>query len=54
MTELSNKANLSEAELGSIENELAGHRTLEDVLKWGLAQPAGTVLKQVIADVQTL
>lgn len=36
-------------ELASVENEAGRHRSLEQVLTWGLAQPS--TLPQVIADV---
>lgn len=46
-----NRANLSPAQIAQIESELAEHRTLSDVLSWGLKQPEGTVLAQIVADV---
>lgn len=46
-----NHAGLPSEQLASIESEIAGHRTLEQVLKWGLAQPADQVIPHVIADV---
>ena len=46
-----NRANLSPAQIAQIESELAEHRTLSDVLNWGLKQPEGTVLPQIVADV---
>ena len=46
-----NRANLTEEELGVITREVARHDTLDQVVRWGLAQPAGTVIPQVIAQV---
>lgn len=37
--------------MSSVEKEVADHRSLEQVLNWGLSQPAGAMLPQVIADV---
>lgn len=48
---VTNRANLSSVEMASIEKEVADHRSLEQVLRWGLSQPAGARLPQVIADV---
>ena len=48
---IENRANLSPAQLASIEAELRGHRTLLNVISWGRAQPPGTVTPQVITDV---
>ena len=46
-----NRAILSTAELARVEMEVAGHNTLEQVLKWGFAQPVGAVHPHVIKDV---
>ncbi|HEY7544352.1 MAG TPA: hypothetical protein VID27_05700 [Blastocatellia bacterium] len=46
---VTNRADLSPGELASIEEEVIGHRSLEDVLRWGLSQPIR--LPQVISDV---
>ena len=46
-----NRANLSPEQIAQVESELAEHRTMADVLSWGLNQPLGTVLPQVVADV---
>ncbi|MEW6207386.1 MAG: hypothetical protein AB1631_03400 [Acidobacteriota bacterium] len=48
---ITNRANLSPEEITSIEKEVADHRSLEDVLRWGLSQPEGATLPQVISDV---
>jgi hypothetical protein len=46
-----NRANLSSEHFAQVASELAEHRTLTDVLNWGLNQPIGTVHPQIVADV---
>jgi hypothetical protein len=48
---VSNHANLSTEQRAQVASELADHRTLTDVLNWGLRQPQGTVLSQIVAEV---
>lgn len=46
-----NHAGLSPEQLARVEGAVAAHRTLQDVLSWGLSQPPGAVHPQVISDV---
>lgn len=48
-----NRANLSKDQITEIEKELGEQRGLQDVLKWGLSQPAGVCLPRVVANVIT-
>lgn len=48
-----NRANLSDEKIVEIEKELGEQRGIQDVLKWGLSQPAGVCLSRVVADVVT-
>ena len=48
---VANRANLSPARLAGVEGELPHHRTLREMMAWGLAQPAGDCLPQVVAEV---
>ena len=45
------KAGLTPEQLASIERELSGQQNLNDVMKWSLAQPRGTFIPSVVADV---
>ena len=46
-----NHAGLSPEQLASIERELSGQQNLNDVMKWALAQPRGTFIPSVVAEV---
>jgi len=46
-----NHANLSASELARIRSEVRGHRTIEDVLKWGFAQQSPAMVRTIIGDV---
>jgi hypothetical protein len=46
-----NRSSLSAAAVGALERELGGLESLADVLRWGRAQPAGSVKPAVITDV---
>lgn len=48
-----NRTNISEDKIAAIELEVRDHRGLQDVLKWGLSQPAGVCLPRVVLDVIT-
>jgi hypothetical protein len=48
---LINRANLGPDQIAEIGRVLSSHRTLNDVLNWGIKQPGGTVLPQIVADV---
>jgi len=48
---LIDRANLTSEQFAQVASDLAGHRTLTDVLNWGFKQPKGRVLPQVVADV---
>lgn len=48
-----NRANISDDKIATIENEVRDHRGLQNVLKWGLSQPAGVCLSRIVADVIT-
>lgn len=48
---LVNYAKLSPARLADIEREVSEHRTLADVLRWGLKAESGVRLPEVIAAV---
>lgn len=48
-----NRAKLSPDQLTVMEQEIGLHRSLDEVLKWGLAQPAGEVTAKVVAEVIT-
>jgi hypothetical protein len=48
---VTNRANLSPEEIASIEKEVSRHLSLEDVLRWGLSQPSGATIPQIISDV---
>lgn len=45
------RANLSETELAALSSELGQLETLSDVLRWGRAQPEGSVLPTVVGEV---
>jgi hypothetical protein len=49
--QVTNRANLSSEQLAQIESEFGAHRTLTEILNWGLRQPAGSVHPQIISDV---
>lgn len=46
-----NKAGLAPEQLAAVERELAGQQNLNDAMKWAFAQPRGTFLPSVVADV---
>ena len=46
-----NLANLSEKEFANLENELAKHKTLGQVLSWASSQPKSDFLSQIVAEV---
>jgi hypothetical protein len=46
-----NRSRLSSAEIDALEPELGGLESLADVLRWGRAQPAGSVKPAVITDI---
>ena len=46
-----NHAGLTPEQVAALESELGPLRNLLDVMKWGLAQPAGTLSPQVVAEV---
>jgi len=48
---VANRAGLSPARLARVESELPRHRTLQEMMAWGLAQPAGACLPRVVAEV---
>jgi hypothetical protein len=48
-----NHANLSENEFAVLENELAKHKTLGQVLTWAGAKPQGDFLPGIVAEVVT-
>lgn len=48
-----NCANLLAAAIAEIEGELGEPRSFLDVLNWAKAQPPGTLLPQVVAEVVT-
>lgn len=48
-----NRAGVPLSELASIELEVAGHRTLQQVLAWGLTRQMGKSRHQVISKVVT-
>ncbi|MDQ3800157.1 MAG: hypothetical protein M3384_11935 [Acidobacteriota bacterium] len=50
---ISNPANLPENEFANLENELAKHKTLGQVLAWASAQPKGDFLPQIVVEVIT-
>jgi len=49
--QITNHANLSSNRLAEIEEQLAGHHLLLDVLKWAKEQPEGTFIPQIIAEI---
>jgi len=50
---ITNLAKLSENEFAEIENDLANHKTLGQVLTWATAQPKGNFLPQIVAEIVT-
>jgi hypothetical protein len=46
-----NCGNLSAADLAEVEAQVGGHRTIEDVLKWGFAQSSTTMRREIIGEV---
>ena len=50
---ITNLANLSEEEFATIENELAKHKTLGQVLAWAHSKSKTDFLPQIVADVIT-
>lgn len=48
-----NHANLSENEFAALENELANHKTLGQVLTWAGRKPKGDFLPGIVAEVVT-
>ena len=50
---ITNFANLPEEEFANLENELAGHKTLRQVLTWASSQPKSDFLPQIVAEVIT-
>ncbi len=46
-----NKAGLTPERLAAAERELAGRQNLNDVMEWAFAQPRGTFLPSVVAEV---
>ena len=46
-----NHANLSSEEIAQIESELPEQQTLNDVMTWAFAQPPGTFVSTIVADV---
>jgi hypothetical protein len=46
-----NLANLPENEFAEIENELAKHKTLGQVLSWASSKTTGDFLPQIVAEV---
>jgi hypothetical protein len=50
---ITNLANLPEDEFADLENELAKHKTLGQVLVWAGSQPKNDFLPQIVAEVIT-
>ncbi len=50
---ITNLANLPEQDFDNLENELAKHKTLRQVLNWASAQPKVDFLLQIVAEVIT-
>lgn len=50
---IKNLANLSENEFANLENELAKHKTLGQVLNWASSQPKDDFPAQIVAEVIT-
>jgi len=48
-----NRANMPEKEFAELENELAKHKTLGQVLTWAAAKPKGVFLPQIVSEVIT-
>ena len=51
--EIMNIADLPEKEFAELENELAKHKTLGQVLTWASSQPKTDFLPQIVAEVIT-
>jgi hypothetical protein len=49
--QVQNYAKMSADGLASVEAEVGGHRTIDDVLKWGFTQGSATISRQIISDV---
>jgi len=50
---ITNLANLPERNFNNLENELAKHKTLGQVLTWASTKPKDSVLLQIVAEVIT-
>ena len=50
---ITNLANLPEDEFANLENELAKHKTLGQVLAWAASQPKSDFLPQIVVEVVT-
>jgi hypothetical protein len=48
---VANRAGLSESSFGEIKRMVEGHKTLKDVLDWGMGQPPGALLPRIVSDV---
>lgn len=50
---ITNLANLPENKFTELQQELAGHKTLGQVLTWASVKPKGDFLPQIVAEVIT-
>ena len=46
-----NQAGLSPDELAVVEREIPAHRSLQEVINWGLTPESGALLPEVVAEV---